>query len=71
MAIVQLFDIDEYTVSSWAIENCPGFCGWVIYEKPDIFHFDVDDENLWMIRYEFEFTNDQDAILFQLRWQGQ
>ena len=71
MAIVKLYDIDEDTLSRWAIANCPGFCGWLIYENPDAFSFDIDDETEWMIRYEFEFGNEQEAMLFQLKWQGQ
>ena len=71
MAIVKLHDIDENSLSEWAIENGPSCRGWLIYENPDAFSFDIDDENLWMIRYEFEFADERDAILFQLRWQGQ
>lgn len=72
MAIVKLFDIDEDTLSRWAFENCPSFQGWLIYENSDAFGFvDWDDETEWMVRYEFEFADDQEAMLFQLRWQGQ
>jgi hypothetical protein len=72
MAIVVLYDIDEDKISRWAIENCPSFIGWLIYENSDAFSFvDLDDETEWMVRYEFEFVNEQEAMLFQLRWQGQ
>ena len=72
MAIVTLYDIDEDTLSKWAIVNCPSFQGWLIYENSDAFGFvDWDDETEWMIRYEFEFADDHEAMLFQLRWQGQ
>lgn len=72
MAIITLYDIDEGTLSDWARANCPSFVSWLIYENSDAFGFvNLDDENEWMIRYEFEFNNEQDAMLFQLRWQGQ
>jgi len=72
MAIITLYDIDEDTLSRWAIKNCPSFQGWLIYENSDAFGFvNWDDEAEWMIRYEFEFANDREAMLFQLRWQGQ
>jgi hypothetical protein len=72
MAIVTLYDIDELLISDWAIKNCPSFVGWLIYENSDAFGFvNWDDEIGWMLRYEFEFTDDQEAMLFQLRWQGQ
>lgn len=72
MAIVKLYDIDEDTLSNWAIENCPSFRGWLIYEHSDAFGFvNWDDEAEWLVRYEFEFADDQEAMLFQLRWQGQ
>jgi len=31
----------------------------------------LDDDIEWFIRYEFEFTDEQEAMMFQLRWQGQ
>jgi hypothetical protein len=67
MAIVTLYDIDEYDVSCWAIENCPSFGGWLIYEN-DVF---FDQEPDWNVCYEFEFADEREAMVFQLRWQGQ
>jgi len=64
MAIVVLFDIDEIELSTWARENCPSFVCWLVYES------ELADED-WYLRYEFEFTNEQDAMLFQLKWEGQ
>jgi hypothetical protein len=72
MAIVTLYDIDEDQLREWAVENCPSFVSWLIYENSNAFSFDVlGEEPEWHIRYEFEFYNEQDALLFQLRWQGQ
>jgi len=72
MAIVKLYDINEDILSNWAIENCPSFVSWLIYENSDAFaDVNLDNYNKWMLRYEFEFINDQEAMLFQLRWQGQ
>lgn len=71
MAIVQLYDIDENAVSQWAIENCKSFAGWLIYDNTSSFGFvNLDDEFDWMLRYEFEFTDDHEALLFRLKWQG-
>jgi hypothetical protein len=67
MAIVTLYDINEYDVSCWAIENCSSFSGWLIYENDVLF----DEQPDWQISYEFEFADEQEAMLFQLRWQGQ
>ena len=72
MAIVQLFDIDEKLVSDWAMTHCASFQGWLIYENSDAFGFaSFDDTVDWMVRYEFEFRDNSEAMLFQLRWQGQ
>jgi len=72
MAIVEFYDIDENTLSNWAMTNCPSFCGWLIYENSDAFGFvNLDEDQGWMIRYEFEFADEQEALFFQLRWQGQ
>lgn len=72
MAIVSLYDIDEDTLSRWAMANCASFVGWLIYENGEALSFTgfYDDEIDWHIRYEFEFADDQEAMLFQLRWQG-
>lgn len=72
MAIVILYDINEDELTKWAVENCPSFVSWLIYENSDAFTFAAADaEPEWHIRYEFEFYNEQDALLFQLKWQGQ
>lgn len=64
MAIVILYDVEEEKLASWARENCPTFICWLVYESDDI------NED-WYLRYEFEFTDEYDAMLFQLKWQGQ
>jgi hypothetical protein len=64
MAIVTFYDINEETVSTWARKNCPSFVCWLVYESTDL-------DETWLLRYEFEFTDNHDAMLFQLRWQGQ
>lgn len=71
MAIITLFDIDEEAASRWAIEHCPSFCGWLIYDNDDPWVFVNLDDVEWKIRYEFEFADDHEAMMFQLRWQGQ
>lgn len=70
MAIVSLYDIDEDTLSRWAMANCSSFVGWLIYENSDAFDFVNIDPNDWYVRYEFEFEDEQEAMLFQLKWQG-
>ena len=71
MAIVSLYDIDEDTLSRWAMANCASFRGWLIYENSEALGFvNWDDETEWYVRYEFEFTDEQEAMLFQLKWQG-
>lgn len=69
MAVIKLYDIDEDELSNWAKKNCPSFVGWYIIEN-DPFAL-LEDDVEWGVRYEFEFTNEQEAMLFQLRWQGQ
>jgi len=69
MAIVQLYDIDEGIVSGWARANCKSFAGWLIYDN-SFGCVNLDDRIDWMIKYEFEFADDHEALLFQLRWQG-
>jgi hypothetical protein len=72
MAIVTLYDIDEHAASSWAIENCPTFEGWLITENSDAFGFTMwYEDSEWNLKYEFEFFDELEAMLFQLRWQGQ
>jgi hypothetical protein len=63
---VELHDIDENKIVAWAQEHCPSFCSWLIYEGESYAGVDLDP-----IRYKFEFYNEQDAMLFQLKWQGQ
>lgn len=63
MAIVTFYDIDEEKLASWAKENCPSFICWLVHESED---YDTE----WYLRYEFEFTDDRDAMLFQLKWDG-
>jgi hypothetical protein len=72
MAIVILYDINEFEVSSWARINCASFVSWLIYENEDALLLTYIDEGPdWKIRYEFEFTDQYEAMIFQLRWQGQ
>lgn len=68
MAIVTLFDIDEIELSTWARKNCPSFVCWLVYENNESL-FSTDEQD-WYLRYEFEFTNEHDAMLFQLKWMG-
>lgn len=63
MAIISFYDIDEEQVATWARANCPSFVCWVVYESNDL------DED-WYFRYEFEFTDEHDAMLFRLKWDG-
>jgi len=69
MAIVTLYDINEDTLSDWARNNCGSFVCWYVTDN-DTFSM-LDDDIEWFIRYEFEFTDEQEAMMFQLRWQGQ
>jgi hypothetical protein len=63
---VELTGINEDDVVVWAREHCPSFCSWMIYEDQTYLGFESTPT-----RYRFEFYNEQDAVLFQLRWQGQ
>jgi hypothetical protein len=72
MAIVILYDIEEILVTDWARNNCSSFVGWLIYENSNAFGFtNWEDDPEWCIRYELEFTDEQEALMFRLRWQGQ
>lgn len=72
MAIITLYDINETFTTDWARNNCPSFVGWMVYENDATTAWSwLDNEPEWWIRYEFEFLNEHDAMLFQLRWQGQ
>jgi len=70
MAIITLYDIEEKLVTDWARINCPSFVAWLIYENDDALGWGVNSPE-WWIRYELEFTDEQEALMFQLRWQGQ
>ena len=61
---VELIGVSENDTVMWAKEHCPSFCSWLIYEDHTYLGFEP-------TRYKFEFCNEQDAMLFQLRWQGQ
>ena len=61
---VELTDINEADAVAWAKEHCSSFCSWLIYEDQTYLGYEP-------TRYQFEFYNEQDAVLFQLRWQGQ
>lgn len=70
MNVVVLLNLDqnkEREVVWWARENCPSFHAWYVYQ-------DSDNEPLieeWDSHFKFMFGNERDAIIFQLRWQGQ
>ena len=63
MAIVTLYDVDEVNISTWARKNCPSFLCWLVYESQDI-------NEEWYMQYNFEFGDEHDAMLFQLKWAG-
>ena len=72
MAIITLYDIDEKAASDWAKENCSSFRAWLVSENQDEWIWlNIDDEPEWRVRYEFEFDDNHEAMMFQLRWQGQ
>jgi hypothetical protein len=62
---VELNNIDESEIVTWAKEHCPSFCSWLVYED-DLSYIDIQ-----ATKYKFEFYNEQDAMLFLMRWQGQ
>jgi hypothetical protein len=70
MATVILYDVEEIPITEWARNHCLSFVGWMIYENEATIGW-IDDDPDWWARYEFEFTNEQEALIFQLRWQGQ
>ncbi len=62
MITVTLIDVaDDVEIGLWAQEHCPSFGGWV--------EIGVNPERLWN-NYVYYFENEQDVVLFQLRWQG-
>ena len=69
MAIVTLYDINEDTLSDWARANCSSFVAWYITENDPFVVLEPAAE--WAVCYEFEFADELEAMLFQLRWQGQ
>jgi hypothetical protein len=70
MAItVTLYDIDEDAAWKWARDNCPSFGGWLVYNYTDNW-LNLDDDQEWYVKYCVEFVNEQEALMFQLRWQG-
>jgi hypothetical protein len=63
--IVTLVDVeDDIQIGQWAQENCPSFTGWLVV---DTFH-DPDADSIEDFR--FYFTQEQDAMIFLMRWQG-
>jgi len=66
MAIVILTDVDEDAVVAWTKENCPSFLGWMVCDGHD-----NRDLTGYLIRFEFEFFDEQDAMFFRLKWDGQ
>lgn len=82
MAIVTLYDLEnEEEVTEWARVNCPSLWRVMCYEPPafalpviraHIKANTVDDiVSDWLTKHEFEFGDEQEAMLFQLRWDGQ
>ena len=54
----------------WAKENCPSY---VTYDTISEFKPTESEALLiksfkWVVKYQFYFNNDQDALMFQLRW---
>lgn len=66
MAIVILYDINEPELVQWAKENCSSLICWTIYEN-DHAQWIVDDA--WQQRFEFDFNDPKDALMFRLKWQ--
>lgn len=62
--IIELYDVDDdIETGLWAHENCPSFTGWVV--------IDGDHDDVYNTSYKFYFNEERDAVLFQLKWQGQ
>lgn len=57
----------EREIVWWARDNCPSFGAWYIYEDS----FNNIDKDEWNTEYRFTFGDEQDSMIFQLRWQGQ
>lgn len=71
MAIVTLYDIEEKLVTDWARSNCPSFTSWSVYENDQLVWADNDRTWTWKTRYEFDLVDEQEALIFRLKWQGQ
>lgn len=62
MIKVTLTDVpNDIEIGLWAKEHCPSFGGWV--------EVGIIPERLWT-DYIYYFDSEQDAVIFQLRWQG-
>jgi hypothetical protein len=57
----------EREIMCWARDNCPSFGAWYVYED-SINNIDTDE---WNTEFRFTFSDERDALMFQLRWQGQ
>ncbi len=65
---IVIFNIeDEYTVVNWTRENCPSFFGWTISEGDDI----NPETDMLDDKFTFTFGEERDALIFNMRWQGQ
>jgi hypothetical protein len=62
---VEVFGINEDAAVAWAREHCASFCSWLIYNDASFGTWDATPA-----RYEFEFYDEQDAMLFLMRWGG-
>lgn len=62
--IVELYDVDDDVETGlWAHRTCPSFTGWVT--------IDGDHSDEYTTMYKFYFDQEQDAMVFLMRWQGQ
>lgn len=67
MIKVKLINLEnDNEVGMWAFEHCPSFNGWV-QVTPDTAMLDEEVDT----QYIFHFIDERDAVIFQLRWQGQ
>ena len=57
-------DFDTDYAVNWAIENCPSFENFQIME---LSWEEKQERNCWF-RFDVKFNNEQDAMLFKLRW---
>ena len=57
---------NDNEIGMWAFENCPSFNGWTQTTSDYL----INDED-FDTHYIFYFTDERDAVIFQLRWQGQ